>query len=125
MVATEEESLEYKQVVNLTNLLKQKSSVIALSFAWFLHFFNDHCLLFVLAMVVANHKTATEADVLRKIVLKYAPDKIVAVGCGKTTDNDAWHRIFEKLIWKTRTFGPPPPYAPIVCRRFEPTFDLK
>ena len=40
-------------------------------------FLNDHFLLFVLARVVANHKT-TEADVLNKIfgVLKYAPDKI-------------------------------------------------
>ena len=77
-------------------MLKSKSSTIAFSFAWFLHFFNDHFLLFVLASVVANHKTATGADVLNKIagVLKYAPDKIGA-GCrGKTADNDEWGWIF-------------------------------
>ena len=77
MVGTEEGSLEYKQLVNLTNLLKQRSSAIAFSFAWFLHFFNDHDLLFVLGSIVANHKTATEADVLNKTarVLNYVPDK--------------------------------------------------
>ena len=44
----------------------------------------------VLASVASNHKTATEADVLNKIagVLKYAPDRIAAGGCGKTADND-------------------------------------
>ena len=59
-------------------------------------FFNDHFLLFVLASVLANHKTATEADVLNKIagVLKYAPDKIGAGGCEKTADNDEWDWIF-------------------------------
>ena len=42
-------------------------------------------LLFVLASVVANHKAATEADVLNKItgILKYGPDKIGAGGRGK------------------------------------------
>ena len=75
MVDTEEGSLECKQVVNLTNLLKQKFSTIALSF------FNDHFLLFILASPAANHKTATEADVLNKTLLKYAPDKIGAGGC--------------------------------------------
>ena len=47
-------------------------------------------LLFVLASVVANHKTATEADVLNKIagILKYAPDKIGEEVRGKTGDND-------------------------------------
>ena len=60
----------------------------------FFIFFNDHFLLFVLASVVANHKTATEADVLNKIVLKYAPDKIGAGGRGKTADNDEWDWIF-------------------------------
>ena len=59
-------------------------------------FFNDHFLLFVLASVLANHKTATEADVLNKIagVLKYAPDKIGAGGHEKTADNDEWDWIF-------------------------------
>ena len=44
----------------------------------------------VLASVASNHKTATEADALNKIagVLKYAPDRIGAGGCGKTADND-------------------------------------
>ena len=53
-------------------------------------FFNDHFLLFVLASVVANHKTATEADVLNKIAgtLKYAPDEIGAGDRGKTVDSD-------------------------------------
>ena len=43
-------------------------------------FFNDHFLLFILASVAANHKTATKSYVLNKIagVLKYAPDKIGA-----------------------------------------------
>ena len=37
-------------------------------------------LLIVLASVVANHKTTTEAEVLNKIagILKYTPDKIGA-----------------------------------------------
>ena len=88
MVGTEEGGLEYIQVVNLTNLLKQKSSAIALSFASFLHFFDDHFLVFVLASIAINHKATTEADVLNEIVLKYAPDKIGAGGHGKTADND-------------------------------------
>ena len=47
-------------------------------------------LLFVLATVVANHKTATEADALNKIagILKYTPDKIGAGSRGKTGNND-------------------------------------
>ena len=47
-------------------------------------------LLFVPVSVVANHKTATEADVMNKIarILKYAPDKIGAGGCRKTGYND-------------------------------------
>ena len=44
----------------------------------------------VLASVVSNHQTATEADALNKTagLLKYAPDRIAAGGCGKTADND-------------------------------------
>ena len=40
-------------------------------------FFNDCFLLFILASVAANHKIATESDVLNKIagVLKYPHDK--------------------------------------------------
>ena len=55
-----------------------KSSIIPFSFAWFFLFFYDHFLLFILASVAANHKTATKSDVLNKIagVLKYAHDKI-------------------------------------------------
>ena len=47
-------------------------------------------LLFVLASVVANHKTATEANVLNKIagILKYTPDKIGEEAREKTGDND-------------------------------------
>ena len=46
--------------------------------------------------MVANHKTATEADVLIKIaeVLKYAPGKIGAGDRWKTVDNDEWDWIF-------------------------------
>ena len=59
-------------------------------------FFNDHFLLFVVASVVANHKTATEADVLNKIagVLKCSPDKVGAGSLGKTADNNEWDSIF-------------------------------
>ena len=81
---TEEGSLECKQIANL-----KKSSAIAFSFTRVFHFLMIF-LLFVLASVVANHKAATEADVLNKIagILKYAPDKIGAGGRGKTGDND-------------------------------------
>ena len=90
MVDTEEGSLEYKQIRKFTNLLNQKSSANTLSFASFLYIFNDHFLLFVLASVVANCKTATEADMLNKIagVLKYSPDKIGFGGRGKTANTD-------------------------------------
>ena len=96
MVGTEEGSLEYKQIVNLTDLLKQKSSAIAFRFVWFLPFLNDHFLLFVLASVAANHKTVTETDVLNKIatLLKYICDKIDAGIRGKTAHNDEWDWIF-------------------------------
>ena len=50
-------------------------------------FFNDHFLLFVVTRVT-KHKTVTEGDMLNKIVLKYAPDKIGAGVRGKTADND-------------------------------------
>ena len=42
--------------------------------------FNDHFLLFVPASVAADHKTATESDLLKSIagVLKYTHDKIGA-----------------------------------------------
>ena len=49
----------------------------------FLFFFYDHLLLFVVTRVAVNHKAVTEGDVLNKIVLKYAPDKIDAGGRGK------------------------------------------
>ena len=44
------------------------------------YFFNDQFLLFILASVAANHKTATESDLLNNVagVLKYAHDKIDA-----------------------------------------------
>ena len=60
--------------------------LVLLEFFIFLMMF----LLFVLASVVANHKTVTEAEVLNKTagILKYAPDKIGAGGRGKTGDND-------------------------------------
>ena len=56
----------------------------------FFIFLNDQFVLFVLASVVANYKTATETDMLSKItgVLKYASDKIGAGGRRKSADND-------------------------------------
>ena len=59
---------------------KLESSAIAFNFAWFFIFFNDHFLLFILGSIAANHKTATESDVLHKIagVLKYTHAKIGA-----------------------------------------------
>ena len=77
-----------KQVVNLTNLLSRNLPQLHLVLLDFFIFFNDHFLSFVLTSVVNNHKNATEADVLNKIVLKYAPDKIGASGRGKTADNN-------------------------------------
>ena len=73
MVATEQGSHEYKQFSSRWSLLQ-----LRLSFAWFFLFFNDHFLLVILASVTANHKTATESDLLNNIagVLKYAHDKI-------------------------------------------------
>ena len=57
-----------------------KSSAIAFKFCLIFSFFNDHFLLFVLASVAANHKTATKSDLLNNIagVLKYTHDKIGA-----------------------------------------------
>ena len=65
-------------------------------FIWKNRFFNEHFLLFILASVVANHKTTTNADVLNKIawVLKCAPGKIGAASCGKIADNDEWDWVF-------------------------------
>ena len=88
MVGTEEGSLEYRQVVNLTICSSRNLPQLHLVQLDFFIFFNDHFLLFVLASVVANHKTATEAGVLNKIVLKYFLDKIGASGRGKTVNND-------------------------------------
>ena len=61
-----------------TIFFKLKSSAIAFKFCLIFSFFNDHFLLFILASVAANHKTATESDLLNHIagVSKYAHDKI-------------------------------------------------
>ena len=65
-------------------------------------FFNDNFLLFILASVAANHKTATESDLLNNIagVLKYAYEKI---GAGvMEDDSNEWDQIFEYLwLWTT------------------------
>ena len=76
MIGTEKGSLEYKQVSSWSLLQ------LHLRFAWFFIFFNDHFLLFILARVATNHKSATESDLLNNIagVLNYAHDKIGA-GC--------------------------------------------
>ena len=75
MGGTEQGNLEYKQVSSSWSLLQ-----LPLSFAWFFSFFNYHFLLFILASVAANQKTATESDLLSNIagVLKYAHDEIGA-----------------------------------------------
>ena len=74
MVDTEQGSLKYKQFSLSWSLLQ-----LHLSFAW-VFFFNDHFFLFILASASANHKTATDSDLLNNIagVLKYAHDKIGA-----------------------------------------------
>ena len=72
MVGTEQGSLEYKQVSSSWSLLQ-----LHLVLLDFFFFFNDHFLLFILASVAANHKIATDSDLLNNIagVLKYAHDK--------------------------------------------------
>ena len=84
MVSTEQGSLEYKQFSSSWSLLQ-----LQLIFAWVFLFFNDLFLLFILASVAANHKTANESDLLNNIarVLKYTHDKIVA-GRGKIAMNE-------------------------------------
>ena len=56
---------------------KLKSSAIAFRFCLMFSLFNDHFPLFILASVAANHKIATDSDLLNNIagVLKYAHDK--------------------------------------------------
>ena len=63
-----------------TNFFKLESSAIALKFCLIFSFFNDHFLLFILASVAANHKTAYESDLLNNIagVLNYHHGKIGA-----------------------------------------------
>ena len=68
-------------VLNINKFLKAEVFCNYIQFCLIFSFcFNDHFLLFILASVAANHKTATESDVLNKIagVLKYAHDKIGA-----------------------------------------------
>ena len=49
------------------------------SIAWFFFFFNDHFILFILASLDANDKTATESELLNNIAgVKYAHNKISA-----------------------------------------------
>ena len=52
-------------------------------------------------MVDANHKTVTEGDVLNKVVLKYASDKIGANARGKTADNDEWDWVLLTYLKKS------------------------
>ena len=68
-------------VLNINKFLKAEVFCNYIQFCLIFSFcFNDHFLLFILASVAANHKTAIESDVLNKIagVLKYAHDKIGA-----------------------------------------------
>ena len=60
--------------------LECQSSATAFRFTWFFHFFTYCLVLLVPASVAANHKTATEAEVLNKIagMLKYTPNKFGA-----------------------------------------------
>ena len=57
-----------------------KFYAIAFKLCLVFSFCNDHFLLFILASVAANHKTAIESDLLNNIagVLKYAHEKIGA-----------------------------------------------
>ena len=66
--------------LNINNFLQAESSAIAFKFCLIFSFVNDHFLFSNLASVAANHKTATESDLLNNIagVLKYAHEKIGA-----------------------------------------------
>ena len=68
-----------KGALNINKFLKAEvfCNLVLLDFFFF---FNDYFLLFILAGVAANHKTATESDAWNKIagVLKYAHGKIGA-----------------------------------------------
>ena len=90
MVGTVEGSLEYKKIVNLTNLLKYLLQLHLVLLDFFIFLKATFFYLFVLASVVDNHKSTTAADLLNKIsrVLMYTPDKIGAGGRGKTVDNN-------------------------------------
>ena len=57
---------------------------------------------------MANRKTTTEADVLNKILLRYAPGKIGAGGQGKTAHNDEWDFNILSLFEKLKRSGPLP-----------------
>ena len=90
-----------------TIFFKLKSSAIAFKFCLiFFLFYNYHFLLFILASVAANHKTATESELLNNIagVLKYAHDKI---GAGVVEKWWQWMRLniwilvnMDHTIWK-------------------------
>ena len=82
--------------------LECQSSAIAFRFTWFFHFFTYCFVLLVPVSVTANHKTATEAELLNKIagLLKYTPENLV-LGSWKD-DNDEWEWTFKYLwIWTT------------------------
>lgn len=83
LVYLEKSTNKYKK---LKNILRWESSVIAFSFPCFFFIFNCMFLLFVLPSIVVNHKAATAADVINKIigVLKYIPEKIGACDHEKT-----------------------------------------
>ena len=70
MVGTEQGSLEYKQSSSRWSLLQLLD---------FFFFFIDHFILFILASLDANDKTATESELLNNIAgVKYAHNKISA-----------------------------------------------
>ena len=66
--------------LNIKNFLQAEVFCNCIQILLDFFFFNDHFLLFILTSVAANHKTATESDLLNNIagVLKYAHDKIGA-----------------------------------------------
>ena len=66
--------------LNINKFLQAKSSAIAFTFCLICSFFHDRFLLFILASVADNHKTATESDLLNNIagVLKYTHNKFGA-----------------------------------------------
>ena len=70
MVYEEKWLAQSRGALNINNLLQAEvfCNCIEVLLVFFF-FFNDHFLLFVLASVAANHKTATESELLNNIAV--------------------------------------------------------